>query len=212
MRVGDDFEDEYPGGSALATECYANLVRTGDLLVELHNRQSREDYQLSRSARQVLAVVEGAGRPLEPSTIGERVLITTGSMTSILDTLEKRGLIRRIPHPDDRRKLHVELTPEAEAILNELLPSLHARERDVICGALSSSEQRQLLRLIGKVQRAATEASSMPPVRGAVRNRPRRPAAQAAARSLQPRSPVAAVPAIQAPTHHRARTRKGDDR
>jgi hypothetical protein len=133
-------------------------------------------------------------------------------MTSILDTLEKRGLIRRIPHPDDRRKLHVELTPEAEAILNELLPSLHARERDVICGALSSSEQRQLLRLIGKVQRAATEASSMPPVRGAVRNRPRRPAAQAAARSLQPRSPVAAVPAIQAPTHHRARTRKGDDR
>lgn len=171
MRVGDDFEDEYPGASALATECYANLVRTGDLLLELHNRQSRDDHQLSRSARQVLAVVDGADGPLEPTTIGERVLITTGSMTSILDTLEKRGLIRRIPHPDDRRKLHVEITPAAREILDDLLPSLHAREREVISSALSSREQRELLRLIAKVQRAAIAARSTPSVRGATRRR-----------------------------------------
>jgi len=58
----------------------------------LHNRLTLEEYQLSPSARQVLAVVEGAGEPLEPSVIAERVLITTGSMTSLLDNLEKRGL------------------------------------------------------------------------------------------------------------------------
>lgn len=172
MRVGDDFEDEYPGASALATECYGNLVRTGDLLIELHNRQSREDHQLSRTARQVLAVVEGAGGPLEPTTIGERVLVTTGSMTSVLDTLEKRGLIRRIPHPDDRRKLHVDVTPAAREILDELLPSLHARERAVISDALSAREQRELLRLVAKVQQAVIAAHSTPSVRGAVRRRP----------------------------------------
>ena len=171
MRVGEDFEDEYPGASALATECYANLIRTGDLLVELHNRQSRDDHQLSRSARQVLAVVEGADQPLEPTTIGERILITTGTMTSILDTLEKRGLVRRIPHPGDRRKLHVDITPAGREILDELLPSLHARERDVISGALSTREQRELVRLVAKVQRAAIDARSTPPVRGAVRRR-----------------------------------------
>ena len=137
-RVGDDFEDEYPGASALATECFANLCRAADLLMELHNRQTREEYQLSPSARQVLAVVEGAGQPLEPTVIAERLLITTGSMTSVLDTLEKRGLIRRMPHPDDRRKLLVDITPDAQAILDELLPSLHARERDVISSALST--------------------------------------------------------------------------
>ena len=96
-RVGVDFEDEYPGATALATECFANLFHAGNLLMELHNRQTREEYQLSPSARQVLAVVEGAGQPLEPSVIAERVLITTGSMTSILDTLEKRGLIKPCP-------------------------------------------------------------------------------------------------------------------
>jgi DNA-binding MarR family transcriptional regulator len=170
-QVGDDFEDEYPGASALATECFANLFQTGELLMELHNHQSREQYRLSPSARQVLAVVEGARQPLEPSVIAERVLITTGSMTSILDTLERRGLVHRMPHPDDRRKLLVDITPDAQAILDELLPSLHARERDVISSALTTREQHDLLRLVAKVQHAALQARTTPPVRDALRIR-----------------------------------------
>ena len=98
----------------------------------LHNRQTLDEHQLSPSARQVLAVVEGAGEPLEPSVIADRLLITTGSMTSLLDNLEKRGLVRRLPHPEDRRKLLIDITPAAQAIVDELLPSLHARERDVM--------------------------------------------------------------------------------
>jgi len=38
-RVDSDFEEEYPGASALATECFANLFHAADLLMELHNRQ-----------------------------------------------------------------------------------------------------------------------------------------------------------------------------
>ena len=111
IRVGDDFEDEYPGASALATECYANLCRIGAMLMELHNQQTRDQYQLSPSAREILAIIEGAGEALEPSVIAERLLITTGSMTSLLDALQRRGLIRRLPHPGDRRKLLVDITP-----------------------------------------------------------------------------------------------------
>ncbi|MGH3371317.1 MAG: MarR family winged helix-turn-helix transcriptional regulator [Nocardioidaceae bacterium] len=161
VRVGDDFEREYPGASALATECYINLWRTAQLLIELHNRHTRDRYGLSPGARQVLAVVEGAGEPLEPSVIAERASSTTGTMTSMLDTLEKRELIRRLPHPNDRRKLLVEITPAAQAIVDELLPSLHARERDVMSAALATAEQRQLLQLVAKLQEAAMHASSI---------------------------------------------------
>ena len=94
----------------------------------LHNRQTLEEYQLSPSARQILAIVEGAGEPLEPSVIADRLLITTGSVTSLLDNLEKRGLVRRLPHPQDRRKLLIDITPTAQTIVDELLPSLHARD------------------------------------------------------------------------------------
>ena len=174
IRVGDDFEVEYPGASALATECYANLFRTANLLLELHNRHTRDMYRLSPAARQVLAVVEGAGEPLEPSVIAERLLVTTGTMTSLLDTLEKRELIRRLPHPDDRRKLLVDITPAAQEFVDELLPSLHARERDVVTAALSTTEQRQLLDLVAKLQQAAMQASNIPQPRGASRVRPDR--------------------------------------
>jgi DNA-binding MarR family transcriptional regulator len=139
--------------------------------MELHNRQSREQYQLSPSARQVLAVIEGARQPLEPSVIAERVLITTGSMTSLLDTLERRGLVRRMPHPDDRRKLLVDITPDAQAILDQLLPSFHVRERDVISAALTTREQHDLLRLIAKLQRAAIDARTTPSATDAQRIR-----------------------------------------
>ena len=162
IRVGDDFEDEFPGASALATECFANLWRAADLLTQLHNRHSHDAYRLSPGAREVLAVLEGAGEPLEPSVIAERLLVTTGTMTSVLDTLEKRDLIRRLPHPNDRRKLLVDITPAAQAIVDELLPSLHARERDVISAALSTTEQRQLLVLIAKLQQAAIHARAIP--------------------------------------------------
>jgi DNA-binding MarR family transcriptional regulator len=174
IQVGVDFEDEYPGASALATECYANLWRAADLLMDLHNRQSLDEYQLSPGARQVLAIVDGAGKPLEPTVIADRLLVTTASVTSLLDSLEKRGLIRRMPHPEDRRKLLIDITPAAQDIVDHLLPSMHARERDVMDATLSSSEQRQLLQFIARLQHAALQARSIPAPRDATRHRPDR--------------------------------------
>jgi len=150
-------------------------LRTADLLMGLHNRQTYERYRLSPSARQILAIVDGAGQPLEPSVIAERLLVTTGSMTSLLDNLEKRGLIRRQPHPEDRRKLLIDITPAAQAIVDELLPAMHARERDVMGAALSPSQQRSLLGLIAKVQQAALQARSAPVPHGTRRRSGRPP-------------------------------------
>lgn len=174
VRVDEDFEREYPGAKRLATECYANVVRTGDLLIGLHNREAAEEHNLSPTAKLALAVIEGAGSPLEPSAIAERLLITSGSMTSMLDTLEKRGFVRRLPHPDDRRKLLIEITDAGVAVVDELLPSIHQRERVVIDGALSAAEQSELLRLLARVQQAALAESEHLVVRRSRRRKPAR--------------------------------------
>jgi DNA-binding MarR family transcriptional regulator len=121
-------------------------------LIGLHDRQAGEDHNLSGTAKQALAVIDGAGEPLEPSVIAERLIITTGSMTSMLNTLEARGLVQRLPHPDDRRKLLIAITPAGTAIIDRLLPSLHSRERTIIGDALTKTEQRQLRTLLAKVQ------------------------------------------------------------
>ena len=158
----------------MATECYANLVRTGNRLIGLHDRQAYDDYGLSGTAKQALAVIEGAGEPLEPSVIADRLIITTGSMTSMLNTLERRGLVHRRPHPDDRRKLLVAITAKGTAVIEEMVPSLHSRERTIIEDALTKAEQRQLRTLLAEVQASIDRHADDPPDRKAKRVRRRR--------------------------------------
>ena len=119
-------------------------------------------------------MIEGAGVALEPSVVAERLLITTGSMTSLLDTLERRGLVVRKPHPDDRRKLLVDVTSEALTILDQILPSLHQREKSIISSALTEVEQRRLLDLLARIQRAAVDRTNDEPDRAARRVVPAR--------------------------------------
>ncbi|MBV9369174.1 MAG: MarR family transcriptional regulator, partial [Frankiales bacterium] len=112
--------------------------------------------------------------PLEPSVIADRLIITTGSMTSMLNTLERRGLVHRRPHPDDRRKLLVAITAKGTAVIEEMVPSLHSRERTIIEDALTKAEQRQLRTLLAKVQASIDRHADDPPDRKAKRVRRRR--------------------------------------
>ena len=126
---------------------------------------------MSGTAKQALAVLDGADEALEPSVIAERLIITTGSMTSMLNTLESRGLIRRMPHPADRRKLLIAITGEGRAIVDDMLPALHSRERTIICEALTAAEQRRLCLLLAKVQASVERHHDDPVDRSARRIR-----------------------------------------
>jgi len=59
--------------------------------------------------------------------IAERLLSTTDSTISILDTLETRGLIRRLPHPGDRSKGLIDITPHVGASASLELRALMTR-------------------------------------------------------------------------------------
>lgn len=111
--------------SGSAAELLGNVVRTGEAFMAAMHRLL-QDFGLSAAGRQVLAVVEGAGEPLAPTTIAERLLVTTATMTSVLDTLERRGLVVRRPDPTDRRRVLVDITDDARAIVDAQLPMVAA--------------------------------------------------------------------------------------
>src|ERR1700691_2341173 len=100
IRVQDDFENEFPGASRSAAEVAANLVRTSNAFVAAIERGPRERAGLSASAFQTLTILEGAGEPLTPHVIADRLLVSSASMTSLIDTLERRGLVERRPHAE----------------------------------------------------------------------------------------------------------------
>jgi DNA-binding MarR family transcriptional regulator len=71
-------------------------------------------------------------------------------MVSLIDTLEDQGLVKRMPHPDDRRAFAVTLTEKAR----ELLPALEEQSRameDEVTAALTPDERATLLDALQRV-------------------------------------------------------------
>ena len=79
--------------------------------------------------------------------LAEHVAITPGAMTSCLDKLEARGLVRRVPDEEDRRVLQIELTEEGVRIWTEAV-AVQAEKERLIAAALDAREQEQLNELL----------------------------------------------------------------
>jgi DNA-binding MarR family transcriptional regulator len=83
------------------------------------------------------SIAQGKGR-----TIGEfcRLLgYDSGAMTRLLDRIENKGLIRRVPNPEDRRSFLLELTPESRAVF----PQAKKRVRAVFKRLLAGIDEKQ---------------------------------------------------------------------
>ncbi|MBA0047969.1 MarR family winged helix-turn-helix transcriptional regulator [Mycobacterium sp. NPDC050853] len=88
--------------------------------------------------------------PAGMSEIGEHLGMSPRSMTVLIDGLEKEGLVRRVPHQRDRRITCLEITDTGRRFaLTELGPSQSAAA--ALFDDLSTKEQDELLRLLGKV-------------------------------------------------------------
>lgn len=61
-----------------------------------------------------------------PRLLADRLGLTTGSVTTLLDRLEKMGYLTRSPHPSDRRKLIVRVTATATERASEVIGPLIA--------------------------------------------------------------------------------------
>jgi DNA-binding MarR family transcriptional regulator len=120
-------------------------------------------HRLSHAALNALAVLEGNGGPLPAGELSARMHITSGTMTSVLDTLEANGYIRRHAHPTDRRRVLVDLTPAAQAVLDRLLPEVQQAVTAVM-GPLDDQALHTLLDHLTAVRQAlATAPTELPP-------------------------------------------------
>jgi DNA-binding MarR family transcriptional regulator len=78
-------------------------------------------------------------------------------MTGLVDRMEKKGLVRRVPHRRDRRSIELEATPAGRAALREHARGFEAIARGML-SVLSVRDQNALLAVLGRI-RAALEAA-----------------------------------------------------
>ena len=175
VRVGPGFADEYPDGDPAAAEALSTVIRAGQALYDEIDRAMQASIGVPESALNTLAVIEGAERPLTPSEISERTFRSSATMTSILDVLERRGWIRRVPNPQDRRSVLIEISEDGYAITDRFLPGVRKIERAVM-GELSAKELAALMNILTKILESTARvcASEPIPLEGR-RNRAARP-------------------------------------
>jgi DNA-binding MarR family transcriptional regulator len=92
-----------------------------------------------------------AGSPgVSQQAIGEHAGIDPSTMVATLDALEQRGLAERRPHPGDRRKRAVYLTPEGKRVLREGQKVARSVGKEMF-GTLSEEEHEQLMTILRKL-------------------------------------------------------------
>jgi DNA-binding MarR family transcriptional regulator len=145
----DAFEGEYPGASWLASRALRELEVVGGRIDALVADIARR-YGVSHAALNALAVIEGAGGPIPAGEVSARMHITTGTMTSVLDTLERNGYVRRLADPDDRRRVLIDITPAAQRVLDQMLPDVQQIAKTVM-GVLDDAALQSLLETLAAV-------------------------------------------------------------
>lgn len=156
---------EFPDLDPSATEVFLNLLRTGDeafRVVEAHLAQ----HQITHGGFSVLMALWGCGQrdkrvaKLSPAALAERTGVTRATMTGLVDTLERDGLVRRMPDQHDRRMMIVDLTPKGEQRLKGILPN-HFRQMAWLMAPLAEDERKIFVSLLTKVLRRAAEPNEL---------------------------------------------------
>lgn len=85
------------------------------------------------------------------SEIGKQMIVTFANITTIVDNLEKRKLVKRIRNKDDRRIVYVEFTKDGARLFGEIYKA-HRRQVAKLMQALTKEELESLRRYSTKIR------------------------------------------------------------
>lgn len=133
--------------------CFASVSRSADRMIR--------SYGLTTPQFALMEALYHLG-PLPLSEIGQKLLVTSGNVTYVMDNLCELGLVVRERCASDRRVIYAKLTPKGEALIDRTFPR-HAAEVLELFSVLSSDEQdalRALLKKLGRVDRAENDSEA----------------------------------------------------
>lgn len=134
----------------LRHETVLSIVRTATVLANAGADLFR-GYGLTEAQFNVLLALKYKDHPLTQTDLGRRLVITRASVTSVLDRLEAKGLVRRDDVPDNRRIYHVELTDAGSGLVEQVEPVYREAIHKTL-EELGDKECRNLVTLLERVR------------------------------------------------------------
>jgi DNA-binding MarR family transcriptional regulator len=120
--------------------------------LDLARREAFAAHDLEPWEFDVLAALrrEGAPYTLSPGRLLQVTLVTSGTMTNRIDRLAAKGLVARVPDPNDGRGVQVVLTDAGRGRVDDALTDLLAHERDIL-SALPADDREELADLLRRL-------------------------------------------------------------
>lgn len=142
-RLVEEWHREKPDLDVSPMVVVARLSR----LSRIFDRKVEEVYAtfgLNQPQFAVLAALRRAGPPyrLTPTELRRSLLVTSGAITNRLDRLSAAGLIVRVRHPDDGRRVQVALTPAGMRMVDAILVPHYDNERRLLAPLLPKDRAR----------------------------------------------------------------------
>lgn len=129
------------------------LLRTADAL-KRHYAQVIEPHGITLQQYNVLRILRGAAPDGLPTlTVGERMIEQTPGVTRLVDRLESKKLVERVPCPKDRRRVFCRITGEGLALLNELDAPINQADARAV-SVLRDDELGSLIEQLDRVRAA----------------------------------------------------------
>jgi MarR family 2-MHQ and catechol resistance regulon transcriptional repressor len=145
-----------------ALNTYVKLMRAADTVTSMAHRHLKDD-KLSISQFAALELLYHTG-PQHQSDIARKILKSCGNITTVIDNLEKRGLVTRQRRTCDRRYITVSLTEGGHSLITRVFPR-HAEEVGKAMSCLGKTELEalgNLCRCLGKSASRSTTGKDDP--------------------------------------------------
>jgi len=115
-----------------------------------------QEYGLTTPQFGILEALHHLG-PLSLGELADKLLVTGGNVTYVMDRLEEQGLVYRERSPQDRRIIQAKLTDQGKALIADVFPG-HGDYIERLASYLDVEEQERMRDLLKKLGRAVREA------------------------------------------------------
>jgi DNA-binding MarR family transcriptional regulator len=128
------------------------------MLIETEiRRRLRDNFDTTLPRFDLMAQLDKAPAGMKLGELSQRLMVSNGNITGLVDRLVAQGLLDRQPAPNDRRAQLVKLTAEGRRSFRAMATSHEAWIAEIFAD-LSAGDRGTLMRLLGKAKASAHKA------------------------------------------------------
>ncbi|MEZ4803035.1 MAG: MarR family transcriptional regulator [Gelidibacter sp.] len=142
--ISKDINSRFPN---IKVKALINILYTANWISSFQN-EFFKPFGISPQQFNILKILNGAKEPLKVQIIKDRMIERSPNATRLMDKLCDKHLIERIPCPEDRRVVHIEITRKGK----ELLSSISDNFNEELIKNITEDEAQHLSDLLDKMR------------------------------------------------------------